>query len=99
MRYNRLGRSGLLVSELCLGTMTFGGDDGLWGQIGRVPQDEADQIVRAALDGGINFIDTANIYSQGRSEEILGQSLKNLGVAREDVVIATKVFGLSLIHI
>ena len=93
MRYNRLGRSGLLVSELCLGTMTFGGDDGLWGQIGRVPQDEADQIVRAALDGGINFIDTANIYSQGRSEEILGQSLKNLGVAREDVVIATKLFG------
>ncbi|MDF0600171.1 aldo/keto reductase [Psychromarinibacter sp. C21-152] len=93
MRYRRLGHSGLYVSELCLGTMTFGGSDGLWGQIGQLQQDEADALVRTALGAGINFIDTANIYAGGRSEEILGQSLKNLGVAREEVVIATKVHG------
>lgn len=93
MRYRRLGHSGLYVSELCLGTMTFGGSDDIWGQIGQLQQDEADALVRTALDAGINFIDTANIYAGGRSEEILGQSLKNLGVAREDVVVATKVLG------
>ena len=94
MRYRTLGRSGLFVSELCLGTMTFGGEEGqMWGEIGRLQQDEADQIVRTALDGGINFIDTANIYGFGNSERILGQSLKNLGVNREDVVIATKAMG------
>ncbi len=93
MRYNRLGHSGLFVSELCLGTMTFGGSDDMWGQIGKLEQDEADSLVRTALDAGINFIDTANIYAGGRSEQILGQSLKNLGVARSDVVIATKVHG------
>lgn len=93
MRYNRLGRSGLFVSELCLGTMTFGGSDDMWGQIGKLQQDDADLLVKTALDAGINFIDTANIYATGKSEEILGQSLKNLGVTREDVVIATKVHG------
>ncbi|SNT05117.1 aldo/keto reductase [Tropicimonas sediminicola] len=93
MRYRRLGHSGLFVSELCLGTMTFGGSDDMWGQIGQLQQEEADSLVRTALDAGINFIDTANIYATGRSEEILGQSLRNLGVAREDVVIATKVHG------
>ena len=93
MRYRRLGHSGLFVSELCLGTMTFGGNEGIWGQIGQLQQDEADSLVRTALDAGINFFDTANVYAQGDSERILGQSLKNLGVAREDVVIATKVMG------
>lgn len=93
MRYRRLGHSGLFVSELCLGTMTFGGTDGMWGQIGQLGQQEADSLVRTALDAGINFFDTANVYASGRSEEILGQSLKNLGVRREDVVIATKVYG------
>jgi aryl-alcohol dehydrogenase-like predicted oxidoreductase len=93
MRYRRLGHSGLFVSELCLGTMTFGGSDDMWGQIGQLQQEEADNLVRTALDAGINFIDTANIYATGKSEEILGQSLKNLGVAREEVVIATKVHG------
>ncbi|MFD0982079.1 aldo/keto reductase [Tropicimonas aquimaris] len=93
MRYRRLGHSGLFVSELCLGTMTFGGSDDMWGQIGQLQQEDADSLVRTALDAGINFIDTANIYATGRSEEILGQSLRNLGVAREDVVIATKVHG------
>ncbi len=93
MRYNRLGQSGLYVSELCLGTMTFGGSDGMWGQIGQLRQEAADDLLRTALDAGINFIDTANIYASGRSEEILGQSLRNLGATREELVIATKVHG------
>lgn len=93
MRYKPLGPSGLLVSELCLGTMTFGGSEGMWRQIGQLRQDEADALVRTALDAGINFIDTANIYAGGESERILGQSLRNLGVARDEVVIATKVLG------
>src|SRR5688572_26049398 len=93
MRYNPLGRSGLYVSELCLGAMTFGGDEGIWGTIGRVQQDEADALVKASLDAGINFIDTANVYSAGLSERILGQSLRNLGVRREEVLVATKVYG------
>ncbi|MGR3375675.1 aldo/keto reductase [Salipiger abyssi] len=93
MRYRRLGHSGLFVSELCLGTMTFGGADDMWGQVGKLRQEEADALLKTALDAGINFIDTANIYANGRSEEILGQSLKSLGVRREDVVIATKVLG------
>jgi len=93
MRFNKLGRSGLIVSELCLGTMTFGGQEGLWGRIGQLQQDEADALVKAALDAGINFIDTANVYAEGRSEAILGQALRNLGVRREEVVIATKVLG------
>lgn len=93
MRMRQLGHSGLFVSELCLGTMTFGGSEGIWGQIGQLRQDEADVLVRTALDAGINFIDTANVYAGGESERILGQSLKNIGVARDDVVIATKVLG------
>ncbi len=93
MRYRRLGRSGLFVSELCLGTMTFGGADDMWGQIGQLRQTEADELVRTALDAGINFFDTANVYASGASEEILGQSFRNLGVRREDVVVATKVHG------
>jgi len=74
--------------------MTFGGEEGqMWGEIGRLQQDEADGIVQAALNGGINFFDTANVYGQGNSERILGQALKNLDVAREDVVVATKAMG------
>ena len=93
MRYNPLGRTGLFVSELCLGTMTFGGGEGFWKAIGQVQQDEADALVRTALDAGINFIDTADVYSAGISEEITGRALKNLGVARDEVVVATKAFG------
>ena len=73
--------------------MTFGGTEGLWGQVGKLGQAEADVLVKAALEAGINLFDTANIYASGRSEEILGRSLKNLGVPRDDVVLATKVFG------
>jgi len=93
MRYNQLGRTGLIVSELCLGTMTFGGRDGMWGAIGQLELDDAAALVKAALDGGINFLDTANVYAEGRSERILGESLRKLGIPREEVVIATKVVG------
>jgi aryl-alcohol dehydrogenase-like predicted oxidoreductase len=95
MRYNQFGRTGLFVSELCLGTMTFGGSvDEVWGQIGALQQDAVDAIVRDALAAGINFIDTADIYAFGESETLLGRSLRNLGVKRSDVVIATKVLGI-----
>ncbi|PDO85324.1 aldo/keto reductase [Kosakonia sacchari] len=95
MRYKKLGNTGLFVSELCLGTMTFGGDDSesMWSKIGQLQQAQAEQLVGSALDAGINFIDTANVYSDGRSEEITGQALKNLKVPRENVIVATKVFG------
>jgi aryl-alcohol dehydrogenase-like predicted oxidoreductase len=94
MKLNPLGRTGLFVSELCLGTMTFGGsEEGMWGKIGRLQQDEAERIVGSALDAGINFIDTADVYAGGRSEEITGQALRNLKIERERVVVATKVFG------
>ena len=94
MKYKPLGRTGLFVSELCLGTMTFGGgEEGIWGKIGQLQQGEADAIVGAALGAGMNFIDTADVYAAGRSEQITGQALRNLKVARDDVVVATKVFG------
>ncbi|QOV70257.1 aldo/keto reductase [Citrobacter sp. BDA59-3] len=93
MRYQKLGNTGLFVSELCLGTMTFGGEGGMWGKIGQLDQAQADKLVGSALDAGVNFIDTANVYSEGRSEQITGQALKNLKVPRENVVVATKVFG------
>ncbi|MFD1950920.1 aldo/keto reductase [Sphingomonas arantia] len=94
MRMNTLGRTGLFVSELCLGTMTFGGSgDSMWSKIGQLQQSDADGLVKAALDGGINFIDTADVYSVGVSEEITGQAIRNLGIARDEVVVATKAFG------
>ena len=93
MRHHALGRTGLFVSELCLGTMTFGGGGGIWGQIGNLQQAQAERLVGQALDAGINFIDTADVYSGGMSEQITGQALKNLKVPRENVVVATKVFG------
>jgi aryl-alcohol dehydrogenase-like predicted oxidoreductase len=94
VKLNPLGRTGLFVSELCLGTMTFGGgDEGMWGKIGRLQQEEAERIVGGAIDAGINFIDTADVYAGGRSEEITGQALRNLKVPRESVVVATKAFG------
>jgi aryl-alcohol dehydrogenase-like predicted oxidoreductase len=92
MRHHPLGRTGLFVSELCLGTMTFGGNEGIWGQIGKLDQSGAERLVGQALDAGINFIDTADVYAGGASEQITGQALKNLKVPRENVVVATKVF-------
>jgi aryl-alcohol dehydrogenase-like predicted oxidoreductase len=97
MRYNQLGNTGLFVSELCLGTMTFGEanpGNSLWGSIADVDQALADKIVEGSLAAGVNFIDTADVYSFGNSEKLLGQALKNLGVPRKDVVIATKVYGV-----
>jgi aryl-alcohol dehydrogenase-like predicted oxidoreductase len=94
MRYLPLGRTGLFVSELCLGTMTFGGSgETMWAKIGELQQSDAERLVGQALDAGINFIDTANVYAGGVSEQIAGQALKNLKVPRENVVLATKVFG------
>ena len=93
MHHRPFGRTGLFVSELCLGTMTFGGGAGIWSQIGAVQQADAERLIGQALDAGINFIDTADVYSGGLSEQITGQALKNLKVARENVVVATKVFG------
>jgi aryl-alcohol dehydrogenase-like predicted oxidoreductase len=93
MKYKTLGNTGLLVSNLCLGTMTFNGGDGFWRAIGTVDQTGADELIKASIDAGINFFDTADVYSEGESEKTLGQSLKNLNIVRKDVVLATKVFG------
>jgi len=93
MRNRPLGRTGLFVSELCLGTMTFGGGSGIWGRIGNLQQAEAEHLVGLALDAGVNFIDTADVYAGGVSEQITGQALKNLKLPRESVIVATKVFG------
>lgn len=87
MEYVRLGTSGLKVSRICLGCMSFGG-----GAEWMLPEQPSQEIVRKALDLGINFFDTANVYSEGESEQILGRALRTFGVKREDVVIATKVF-------
>jgi len=92
MQYKTLGDTGLLVSTLCFGTMTFAGV-GFWKAVGTVDQKGADELIRASLEAGINFFDTADVYSEGESEKTLAQSFQNLGVARKDVVIATKVFG------
>lgn len=97
MRYNQLGNTGLFVSELCLGTMTFGpsGQEGLYHDIAGMDQATADSIVKCCLTAGVNFFDTADVYTHGQSERMLGQALKNLVVPRKDVVIATKVFNPS----
>ncbi|WNG50514.1 aldo/keto reductase [Archangium minus] len=89
MNYRQLGRTGLFVSELCFGAMTFGGE-GYWKAIGAQGQAEADKLVGRSLDAGINFFDTANVYSHGISEQMLG---KALGAKRSSVVLATKVRG------
>jgi aryl-alcohol dehydrogenase-like predicted oxidoreductase len=93
MKYNTLGHTGLLVSELSLGTMTFSASDGIWKSIAGVEQKLADQLLRLSFDAGINFVDTADVYSNGASERVLAQSIANLGLARKDIVIATKAYG------
>src|SRR3982751_3362654 len=90
VNFKRLGRTGLKVSEICLGTMTFGTR---FFNIGEVDQAGADRMVTRSLEAGVNFFDTADIYSYGESEEILGRAIKNAGVDRDAVVIATKVRG------
>lgn len=108
MKYNQLGKTGVLVSELCLGAMTFGGK-GYWKAIGEQSQDEVNLLVQTAIDQGINFIDTANAYSEGLSEIMLGKALSSSASVRQQLVIATKLrlpmgsganqVGLSRLHI
>ncbi|MEI6683051.1 MAG: aldo/keto reductase [Bacteroidota bacterium] len=108
MKYNPLGKTGVLVSELCLGAMTFGGK-GYWKAIGQLPQDAVNDLVKTAIDSGINFIDTANAYSEGMSEMMTGKALTSLGINRQQIFVATKVrirmgpganqVGLSRLHI
>src|ERR1700722_9145645 len=89
MDYANLGNTGLKVSRICLGTMTFGsrkGGDGV------LEEEESRPFIRRALELGINFFDTADMYSLGASEEILGRALKDFGPGRDRVVIATKLF-------
>ncbi len=92
MKYKQLGSTGMFVSEICLGTMTFGGA-GYFKIVGELDQKSATGIVARALEAGVNFIDTADVYSFGVSEQITGQALKDIGVKRSDVVIATKCYG------
>ena len=109
MRFRKLGNTGLIVSEMCLGAMTFGSGEGMWATVAGVSQDDTTELIKTAFDRGINFIDTADFYSNGRSEEVTGVSLKRLGLARDEYVLATKVLlrmgkghnqiGLSRYHI
>lgn len=110
MRYRKLGNTGLIVSEMCLGTMTFGtGEGGMWTAVAGVGQDGVTDLIRMAFDRGVNFIDTADFYSNGKSEEATGIALKRLGQPRDSYVLATKVLlrmgpghnqiGLSRYHI
>lgn len=92
MRYRQLGNTGMFVSEICLGTMTFGGQGSFFADVGKLGQKEVAAVVARALEAGVNFIDTADMYSFGLSETLLGQALKEIGVKRSDVVIATKAF-------
>lgn len=90
MQYNQLGNTGLKVSEICLGTMTFGSS---FYNIGEVDLDLAKDIIQTSWEAGVNFFDTADVYSRGESEKILGQAIKDLGIERRKAVIATKVRG------
>ena len=93
MRYRLLGRTGLYVSELCLGTMTFGGQ-GFWKVMGGLGQDAATALVKQSFDAGVNFIDTANVYSIGESETLTGNAIRSLGLPRDELVIASKATGV-----
>jgi aryl-alcohol dehydrogenase-like predicted oxidoreductase len=91
VKYRELADTGLFVSEFCLGAMTFGGGGGqIWDTIGGLQQTAVDEIVHRALDAGINFVDTADVYSAGASEILLGKALAG---RRQDVILATKVRG------
>ncbi len=90
MKFRPLADTGVFVSELCLGTMTFGGSGQIWEMIGGLDQTAADAIVHRALDAGINFIDTADVYSAGESETMVGKAIAG---HRHELVLATKVRG------
>jgi aryl-alcohol dehydrogenase (NADP+) len=89
MQYTRFGSTGLKVSRLCLGTMTYGSRE--WRQW-VLPDEEARPFIRRAIELGINFFDSADMYSVGASEEVLGKALKDLGTSRDRTIIATKVY-------
>jgi aryl-alcohol dehydrogenase-like predicted oxidoreductase len=93
MRYNQFGKTGLIVSELCLGAMTFGTNPGRFGHVHGLDQDASTALVKQAFDAGINMIDTANVYTTGQSEEFVGGALKALGIPRSEVIVATKAMG------
>ncbi len=109
MRYRKLGNTGLIVSEMCLGAMTFGSGEGMWATVAGVSQESVTDLIKVAFDRGINFIDTADFYSNGRSEVVTGNALRMLGRPRDSYVLATKVLlrmgeghnqiGLSRYHI
>ena len=92
MKYKILGNTGLKVSTFCLGTMNYGGK-GFFSYMGNLDQNEVDEQIKIVIDAGVNFIDTANIYSEGLSEVMIGKAMKNLGLNRDDLVLATKVRG------
>jgi aryl-alcohol dehydrogenase-like predicted oxidoreductase len=108
MKYRLLGNTGVYVSELCLGAMTFGGK-GFWEAIGRLGAREVEALIATSLDAGVNFIDTADVYSEGESETLVGAALASLARPRDQIVVATKVrgrtgpganqVGLSRVHI
>ncbi|ANN67585.1 aldo/keto reductase [Bordetella bronchialis] len=91
MEYSTLGRTGLRVSRLSLGAMTFGAGSGIWANIAGLDTDQATRLVAAALERGVNLIDTADVYSQGCSETIVGQALKSLNLDEGQMLVATKV--------
>ena len=91
MNRRQIGRSGLWVSELCVGCMTFG-EPGRGGHPWTLPEDQSRPLIRQAYEAGLNFFDTANVYSDGSSEEILGKALWEMA-PREEIILATKVWG------
>ena len=94
MKYNYIGNTGLRVSELCFGTMTFGGQDaGVWSQIGDLQQTEVNAMIEEVIASGINFIDTANVYSFGQSEQLLGQALKDLKINLSNLNVLAGING------
>ncbi len=90
MKYRLLGNTGIIVSEFCLGTMTFGGK-GYWKAIGELGQEEVNEMVKISYENGVNFFDTANAYSEGLSEILLSKAFNDLGIPRQEIFIATKV--------
>lgn len=92
MKYRLLGRTGMYVSDICLGTMNLGGE-GIWQAMGALGQSDATQQLKMAFDAGVNFYDTANIYAFGESERLFGQAIRESGIDRDELVIATKVRG------
>lgn len=92
MQYKTLGNTGLLVSHICLGTMTFAAGEGMWKPIAGVDQKGSDELLKTSVDAGVNFVDTADAYTNGESEKTLATAIKNLGIARKDIVVATKAY-------